>query len=402
MIAFASLLLILTVSCTQVRHSPTQQVLVVLSMDGFRWDYPTLTQTPNLDSIARVGVKAKAIQSAFPSVTFPNHYTMATGLYPDNHGIVGNSFFDPTSGATFSMRDRATRLNPDFYGGEPIWVTAEKQGIRTATFFWVGSELPIKRIRPSIWKYYDHNFPFAQRIDSVIAWLQLPHEQRPQLIMWYLHEPDAVGHRYGPEHENTLQKVRHLDSLIGVFCRKVRTLDNAEKINLIFTSDHGMGAIAHERTIVLTDHLPAEWAEVAIGWNPVYTIKAIPGYIDSIYLRLNTLDHLQVWKSNQLPEHLNFGRNPRALDLVVVADSAWSINWKPGVNRLNTGGAHGYDPRQMDMHAIFYAVGPAFRVNHEHQVFKNVDLYWLMATILGIEPVATDGVPQRVKGMLAN
>ncbi|HSW67155.1 MAG TPA: alkaline phosphatase family protein, partial [Bacteroidales bacterium] len=144
-----------------------------------------------------------------------------------------------------------------------------------------------------------------------------------------------------------------------------------------------------------------EWAEVVVGWNPVYTLKAKPGYIDSIYLSLKPLEHLQIWKHNHLPEHLNFGSNPRTLDLVVVADSSWSINWKSRDNRTNSGGAHGYDPHQMDMHAIFYAVGPAFRTNHEHQIFKNVDLYWLMATILGIEPVETDGVPERVKGMLA-
>ncbi len=401
MITIAALLLVLSVSCSPKRNSPDEPILVILSMDGFRWDYPHLTATPNLDSIARVGVKAKAIQSVFPSVTFPNQYTMATGLYPDNHGIVGNSFFDPATGATFSMRDSATRLNPYFYGGEPIWVTAEKQNVKTATFFWVGSEVPIQGIQPSIWKPYDHNFPFTQRIDSVIAWLQLPSEQRPRLIMWYMHEPDAVGHRYGPEHETTLQKVSYLDSLIGVFCRKVRTLDHADRINLIFTSDHGMGAIDPGRTIVLTDYVSAEWAEVVVGWNPVYTLKAKPGYIDSIYLSLKPLEHLQIWKHNHLPEHLNFGSNPRTLDLVVVADSSWSINWKSRDNRTNSGGAHGYDPHQMDMHAIFYAVGPAFRTNHEHQIFKNVDLYWLMATILGIEPVETNGVPERVKGMLA-
>jgi predicted AlkP superfamily pyrophosphatase or phosphodiesterase len=169
------------VSCNQ--HQQKDKYLIILSMDGFRWDYPNMTDTPNLDSIAKIGVQAEAIRSAFPSKTFPNHYTMATGLYPDNHGIVNNHFYDPATGTRYSMRDSATRHNPYYYGGEPIWITAEKQNVKTATYFWVGSEHPTDGIRPSIWKYYDHSFPFEQRIDSVIAWLQLPESQRPRLIM---------------------------------------------------------------------------------------------------------------------------------------------------------------------------------------------------------------------------
>ena len=396
LLALLSLCMLLTSCASQEKEN----YLIILSMDGFRWDYPNMTDTPNLDSIAKIGVKAEAIRSAFPSKTFPNHYTMATGLYPDNHGIVNNHFFDPETGTRYSMRDSATRLNPYYYGGEPIWVTAEKQDVRTASYFWVGSELPIKGIQPSIWKYYDHNFPFEQRIDSVIAWLQLPQPQRPRLIMWYMHEPDAVAHRHGPEGEATLDYVTYLDSLVGVFCRKINELEHANRINLIFTSDHGMGAISPDRAVTLTDHLPSDWAEVAIGGNPVYNIKAKEGYIDSIYLRLKQVENIHVWKHGEVPEELNYGSNPRTLDLIVAADSAWSINWTARPAYFNSGGTHGYDIRQLDMQAIFYAIGPAFRKGHTHPKFDNVDLYPLMAHILGIVPVEVDGTLERTRGMM--
>ena len=393
-------ILLLTFFLCSCNQKPEENYLVILSLDGFRWDYTNMTDTPNLDSIARAGVRAEALRPSFPSKTFPNHYTMATGLYPDHHGLVNNHFYDPESGMTYSMRDSASRLNPYFYGGEPIWVTAEKQNVKTASCFWVGSELPVKGIQPSIWKHYDQRLPFEQRIDTVIAWLQLPAKDRPRLILWYMHEPDAVGHRYGPESDETMAKVSYLDSLVGVFCHKIRMLEHADRINLIFTSDHGMGDISPERTITLSDYVPAEWVELALGGNPVYNIKVREGYVDSIFNRLNVIEHLFVWKHGSVPDALHYGNNSRTLDLIVAADSAWSINWTPAPDHYNTGGTHGYDIRQLDMHAIFYATGPAFRKGYVQPKFDNVDLYPLMAHILGIVPVEVDGSLEKVKGML--
>lgn len=391
-------LLFLFASCYQQKEQ--ENYLVVLSMDGFRWDYPKMTETPNLDSIAKIGVRAEAIRPAFPSKTFPNHYTMATGLYPDNHGIVNNHFYDPATQTTYSMRDSTSRHDPYYYGGEPIWITAEKQNVKTATYFWVGSEHPTDGIHPSIWKYYDHNFPFEQRIDSVIAWLQLPEKQRPRLIMWYMHEPDATGHRHGPEGEATLKNVTYLDSLVGVFCRKINQLEHSKRINLIFTSDHGMGAISPERTVTLTEHVPAEWIEIALGGNPVYNIKAKEGYIDSIYLKLKDVENISVWKHGEVPAELDYGNNPRTLDLIVAADSAWSINHTPRPDYYSSGGTHGYDFRQLDMQAIFYATGPSFRKGHVHPKFDNIDLYPLMAHILGLVPQEVDGKLENTREML--
>jgi alkaline phosphatase D len=208
-------------SCYNKKNTE-QAYLVILSLDGFRWGYPDSIPTPNLDAIAANGVKAVSLRPAFPSKTFPNHYTMATGLYPDHHGIVLNSFYDPASGREYAIRDREAVEDGYFYGGEPIWVTAEKQGVKSASYFWVGSEAEIKGYRPSIWKEYEHKFPYDQRMDSVIAWLQLPPGQRPHLILWYMDEPDHSGHYYGPFSEGTNKIIMYEDSLLGIFIEKIK------------------------------------------------------------------------------------------------------------------------------------------------------------------------------------
>ncbi|GAF03456.1 phosphonoacetate hydrolase [Saccharicrinis fermentans DSM 9555 = JCM 21142] len=156
-----------------------QPYVVVLSLDGFRWDYTQDIETPNFDRMAQIGTKAISLQPSFPSKTFPNHYTIATGLYPGHHGLVNNSFYDKKIDITYKISDRSTVENKAFYGGEPIWNTAEKQGVKAACFYWVGSEAPIQDMHPSIWKKYDHHFPWEARIDSVISWLSLPAPQRP-------------------------------------------------------------------------------------------------------------------------------------------------------------------------------------------------------------------------------
>ena len=199
--AFFSLIiiffLIFNYSCKNSEQKTEEPYVVMLSVDGFRWDYPDKVPTPNLDYIAENGVKAKSLKPAFPTKTFPNHYSMATGLYPDHHGIVLNSFYDEEMDKYYEIRNREAVENPDFYGGEPIWVTAENQNVTSASYFWVGSEAAVNGVSPTYWKKYDHSFHFEQRIDSVIAWLQLPEKERPHLILWYIHEPDNIGYRLG-------------------------------------------------------------------------------------------------------------------------------------------------------------------------------------------------------------
>jgi alkaline phosphatase D len=374
--------------------------VVMLSMDGFRWDYASRVRTPNLDKLAENGVKAEYVIPAFPSKTFPNHYSMATGLYPDNHGIVNNNFYCPELDMVYRIGDRQMVENTAFYGGEPIWVTAEKQGLTTASYFWVGSEAPVKGIQPTYWKRYEHSFPFENRIDTVIKWLNLPEKERPRLITFYFHEPDGTGHNPGPNTPELDQMVIRVDSLVGVLVKRLSELPIANQINLIVTSDHGMTEVSTERYVDLGRHVRREWLERWQGGNPLFSLKPVEGKLDYVYNILKSVKNIKVWKANEIPARLNYGKNPRVLDLIVLADSTWSVGWGRPNERYYSGGAHGWDNAQKDMHTIFYATGPAFKKGHLHTPMEVVDLYPLIAKILNLEPAEVDGKLERVMGML--
>ena len=371
--------------------------VVVLSLDGFRWDYPELAQTPNLDSIAGVGVKADALIPSFPSLTFPNHYTLATGLYPDHHGLVLNHFHAPDVDGEYRLNNNSSIGDAKYYGGEPIWVSAEKQGVRTAVYFWVGSEAPVQGIYPGIWKKYDHHFPYNQRIDSVISWLQLPYSKRPHLIMWYIDQPDEIAHSQGPTSTATLKKVEYLDSLLGVFTHRMNELEIADSINFIILSDHGMCQLSADKHIDLKKHIPKRMIEYIDGSNPVYNIKVKSQFRQKVLDRLGQIDPIRFWEHGKLPEHLHYGHHIRTADITVVADSAWTLSWGSEYNLL---GAHGYDPENKSMHAIFYAAGPDFKKAYQAPAFQNIHVYSILACLLGIEPAKTDGSIDMVNEML--
>ena len=378
-------------------HNSDQPYLVVLSLDGFRWDYPQMYNTPNLNRMAEEGVRAEALIPCFPTKTFPNHYSIATGLYPDHHGIIQNGFTDSALGV-YEISNRASVMNAAFYGGEPIWVTAEKQNVKSAAFYWVGSEAPVQGMYASIWKTYEHNFSFTARIDSVITWLQLPEKNRPHLIMWYIHQPDEIAHQEGPLSESTGKMVSYLDSLVGVFRTRLEALPIAGKVNFIVLSDHGMGELAEERTLYLDELVPRYWLSAASGRDIHLNLQATPAYKDSLYNRLKRVQHLNVWKKEEVPARLHYGTHPRIYDLVVAADSLWNIK----ITRTDgyDKGGHGYDNRNTEMHGIFYASGPAFRKGVTLPRFENVNLYSLFAEVLKVTPAANDGNLEPVRGAL--
>jgi Uncharacterized proteins of the AP superfamily len=380
-------------------RKPFKSYVLLVSLDGFRWDYSKLYNTPNLNKLAKDGVKADRMFSSFPTVTFPNHYSIATGLYPDHHGLINNSFPAPDLGLFYRMGDRTAVENPAFYGGEPLWVTAEKQGVRSASFFWVGSEAPVEGIHPTYWKKYDESVTFEARIDTVIKWLGYPPEKRPEFVTLYFNEPDESGHSFGPVSPQTRKTVERLDSLIGVLRAKLSELPNAKKINLIIVSDHGMEAVSAERYINLKSLVPNRMIASISGGNPVYLINPAEGKKDSVLYLLNNSKGLKAWSKSQLPPKWHYGTNPRIPEIVVVADSSWSIGTKPDGSSLR-GGAHGYDNSNSDMFAIFYAAGPSFRKNYKFKELNNIDIYNLICGILRITPAKNDGDPAHIKGML--
>ncbi len=370
---------------------------IIISLDGFRWDYPQIHSTPNLNKIARIGVKAHSMKPSYPASTFPNHYTLATGLVPDHHGIVNNSFWDKKNKVHYSMGDSATRNNAAYYLGEPIWITAQKQGVKTGNVYWVGSDIAIKNTFPTYYKVFDEKptITFTARVDTVISWLNKKKVDRPKLIMLYFPEPDGKGHHFGPKSKEVGEEVHYLDSLIGDLMHKIEKLSIASKVNLIITSDHGMADISLDRVVRIDNYIPSRWIDVIDGSSPT-SIFTHQGCRDSVLLALKDVPHIKAYKKEKMPTSLNYGTSDRIGDIVVCPDCGWQFSNRPSANK----GAHGYDPANAEMQVLFYAYGPDFKKGYESKGFINVDVYPLLAHLLGIRPEKTDGDFSRVKDLL--
>jgi predicted AlkP superfamily pyrophosphatase or phosphodiesterase len=369
--------------------------VVLVSMDGFRWDYAQHFKLKNLNQIAKEGVHAKSMRPSYPSKTFPNHYSIVTGLYPDHHGIINNVFYDAALNESFSLASTA-KNDSRFYGGNPIWNVAEQQGVKTASFFWPGSDLDQRR--PSYYKNYDAKIPYETRIDTVLKWLQLPEKERPHLITLYFDEPDHTGHTFGPLSAENKKIILKMDSIMGQLSSKLDQLAIGKQINLIIVSDHGMAAISNDKKVAILDYLKPEWLGYKAVINPIMSLQAKAGCQDSIALALKKVPHIKFWKSSQVPKRLHYGTNPRVHDFVIEAKKGYSLVSKTSQNIK--GGTHGYDNRNKDMQAIFYAKGPAFKVNKEVRSFQNVSVYPLIAHILGLQIEQVDGKLSEVQNML--
>ena len=404
-IIFSALVLIVLIQDILIRKKANAPIkprpyVVMLSLDGFRWDYQDKAETPNFDYITKHGVKASGLQPAFPSKTFPNHYTIATGLYPGNHGIISNSFYAHDINSYYSIRNREAVENGKFYKGEPIWVTAESQRVKAASYFWVGSEAKIKGYHPTFWKKYDHHFPYEQRVDSVISWLKLPYSQRPHLLTWYLDQTDGIGHHYGPDSPEIVKSVHYLDSIVGVFLSKLETLEIKDSVNFIIVSDHGMSNISTEKTIYLDEYLKPIWVDTAFGDNPFVLMQPAKDCLDSVYQVLSAVEGLTIWKKQDIPERFHYKQNDRVTPLVIVADSSYTV-FQRHSHRKRMRGTHGYDNLNRDMYGIFYGIGPNFKSNYVSDDLYNVDIYNLICNMLEIKPAPNDGDFNRIKKVLA-
>ncbi len=395
LVALAVFTVIIFSACSKLRSERDKPYVVMVSLDAFRWDYDSIYGTPVLDDIARKGVTATRLIPSFPTKTFPNHYTIATGLYPDHHGLVNNSFYAPDLDLVYRIGDRAMVSNGAFYGGEPVWVTARKQGMKSASFYWVGSEAPVQGIQPDYWKPYDDEVPFGDRVDTVLKWLSMPINKRPHLVTPYFEEPDAVSHGYGPVSPETAAMVRSLDSLIGVLRTGLGKLPNAADINLIVLSDHGMTEVDNSRYNYIFDTLPQRMVKRIYGGNPVWAIEPAEGKSDSLLILLNVQRGMKAWKRNELPAHLHYGTHLRIPEILLVADPGWTAGLRPEP-RGDTRGDHGYDWRCRDMHSIFYAEGPAFKKGFSVDTLYNVDIYNIVTGVLGLVPAPNDGNPERI------
>lgn len=385
-------------SCSNVKAGKEAPYVVMVSLDAFRWDYDSVHGTPVLDDIARQGVKAERLIPSFPTKTFPNHYTIATGLYPDHHGLVNNSFYAPDLDLVYRIGDRAMVANGDFYGGEPMWVTARKQGMKSASFYWVGSEAPIQGMQPDYWKPFDEEVAFGDRIDTVLKWLSFPANQRPHLVTLYFEEPDAISHSYGPFSPETQAVVRSLDSLVGILRTGLAKLPHSGNINLIVVSDHGMTEIDEARYNYIFDTLPQAMVKRIYGGTPVWAVEPAEGKTDSVLYLINLQKGMRAYKREDIPAHLHYGTHTRIPEIVLIADQGWTAGLRPEVRYSR--GDHGYDWHNSDMHSIFYAEGPAFKKGFVTDTLFNVDIYNIVTGILGLTPAPNDGNWERISPLL--
>ena len=373
-----------------------ERCTVIISLDGFRWDYTDWYNTPFLDSLSSHGVKA-VMQPSFPSVTFPNHYTLATGLVPDHHGIIANRFYDKRTQSTFQLGKNQS--NPIFWGGDPIWLTAKRQGKRVGVVYWPGSDVAIKGEYPDYWVDYSKKplLTFVERVARIEQMLKMPVGKRPQLIMAYFSEPDHSGHSFGPESRQTRKQVETLDCLLGQLWDDIQHLPNAADINLIVTSDHGMARVTNERIVRLDKYLDPSWYET-IDYGFPSMIFAKKGCEKRILKALSSVPHIRAYRKSEVPSYLHFGTNENIGDIVVLTD----IGFVTSNHDTTIPGNHGFDPTYSDMNVIFCAAGPDFKKGYKRQAtFPNVDVYPLLAHLLGITPSPCDGKLEDVEDLLA-
>lgn len=371
--------------------APPAAPLILVSIDGFRPDYLQRGVTPNLTELAAKGVRAEAMRPSFPSLTFPNHYTLVTGMRPDRNGIVGNTMDDSSiPGVRFTLSNRdATGDRRWWDQAEPVWVTAENNGLRSATMFWPGSEAAIHGVRPSLWSAFDGKVPPDARVDTVLGWLDQP--ARPAFLTLYFDDVDHAGHASGPDAEATTQSAALVDAAIGRLRAglKARNID----ANLIIVSDHGMSATSNQRVVRL-DQIAASDSYSLVTAGAYAALEAKPGQETVLAAALlKPHEHMQCWRKEDIPARLHYGRNPRVPGFICLAETGWQIVADERAAKRPSGGAHGYDNMAPEMQALFIASGPSFKPGTVVAPFDNVDVYPLMMKLLGLTPLPTDGGP---------
>ncbi|MCE5232885.1 MAG: ectonucleotide pyrophosphatase/phosphodiesterase [Mizugakiibacter sp.] len=391
-------------SGTPLRDDAAARAPVILvSIDGFRADYLQRGMTPTLAALAADGVRAEAMQPSFPSITFPNHYTLVTGLYPDHHGIVHNTIQDPALGR-FTLGNRAAVGDGRWWNeGEPIWVTAQKQGLHTATMFWPGSEAAIHGVRPDHWRPFDGDVAPQARVDQVLAWLDLPAARRPAFITLYFDAVDGAGHWHGPDSPEVSTALRDTDTMLARLVDGLRRRGLYDRTNLVIVSDHGMTATPPSQVVYLDDIVDMRDVDVVTYEVPAELAPKPARAAEVERALLAPHAHMQCRDKAALPARLHYGGNPRVPAIVCIPDDGWlvSTHARQAAHKRVLRGEHGYDNADPHMRALFVAHGPAFKRGVVVAEFPNVDVYPLLAHLLGIRPQPNDGDLAPLRGALA-
>jgi predicted AlkP superfamily pyrophosphatase or phosphodiesterase len=383
---------LLRTEASELRKRPDP--LLLISIDGFRPDYLERGLTPTLVQLAREGVRAESMQPAFPSLTFPNHYTLVTGLTPDHHGIVSNTMVDPEIPGRFSLSNHIAADDQRWWNeATPIWISADRAGLRTATMFWPGSEAPIHGMHPDYWKPFDASVTPTQRVDQILAWLDLPPHARPRFLTLYFDGVDHQAHERGPDSTEVNAALATVDEALARLLAGLNRRGLEHHINLVIVSDHGMAATPPQQLVKLDDLINGDAIDV-LTLGALAGLHARPGHEHEVAAALlKPHSHMQCWAKNAVPPRLLYGHNPRVPAIVCLANVGWQITTRDAQARWKDThlGEHGYDNAAPEMRALFVANGPAFVCGAVLKPFPNVDVYPMLAHLLHIQPLPNDG-----------
>ncbi len=376
------------------KHLKSPYVLLI-SIDGYRHDYTNLYAPKAISKLMNSGSSLKSLMASYPTKTFPNHYSIVTGLYPENHGIVANHFYDPVINRSYSLRDRDSVTDGSFYNGTPLWNLAVNNEMVSATYFWPGSEAAIGGTYPSYYRIYNHHTPHQKRIDTVVDWFKLPEENRPHFATLYFHDVDSAGHKYGPNSKEVKSAIEKVDKSLEQLFSRIHKLNL--DVNIILVSDHGMTALDSKK-VVHIDKLIKSKKELSyfsdfkiVGKGPIMHFyfqgksKNKRKAINSLVKRINKgAKFHKAYKRSKIPKRLNFRKSPRIGDFIIKAKMGWSIGLSK--NLKAKGGNHGYDQFEgMDMHGIFYANGPQIKSNIRLGTKRNIHIYPFIANLLQLK-----------------
>jgi predicted AlkP superfamily pyrophosphatase or phosphodiesterase len=390
-----------------------KSIVIMIGIDGLRADTLERMPAPYLRSLADSGVRASMIP-AMPTKTFVNFYSLATGLHPKNHGFVSNYPYDRKIGRKFNRQTDVS--DPKWWGGEPIWITAEKQGVKAATYFWVGSEVEIDGVRPSFWKPYQQDKDYAERVEEVLGWLALPEKERPRLITLYFSAVDSAAHDFGVGSAQEREAVAKVDQHIGDLLHGLNKLGLEPQTNIVVVADHGMVNLSDQRVINIDPWLDLsafiipDWSDERSSVHaPFLNLYATPVSVDAAYTKLHKAHpNMRVLRRGNFPANYHFDHPQRGPDLMLLADPGWSIyasrdkrKPEPMAKLGRSVATHGYDNQDPLMHAIFIASGPAFNKKLTTAPFDNIEIYGLLACALKIKPANTDGDIKNVQYLMA-
>ena len=394
MLILASLLFFVAthtaLASTAVPPAPERPIVVLVGIDGFRADYLARGHSPLLSRMASEGSISQGLIPSFPTYTFPNHVTLVTGRRPQHHGILNNTMSDPSiAGQRFRLADRNAVTNPAWWTEAlPIWVTAEKLGLRTATLFWPGSESPIQGIQPSRWLYYQHDLNPKERVKLLLSWLTEDRKQPPAFVTIYFSQVDSAGHAAGPDSERVNQSIHDVDQALIAFRSGLQELGLLQRAVFVVVSDHGMSLVPSDQ-IISAGQLLKDFPGVRWEWTGATSGLNLGGESEVAVLRaLSVQKELTCWPKRDIPARLGGGAHRRIPDVVCLAQRGWSVSDR--LLNFPIPGQHGFDPEDPEMHGLLLVHGPGIPKRTLPRL-SNTEVYGLLCRLLGIRPEANDG-----------